>query len=344
MQQQQRACRAAGALSGQAAGAFDGRRSGSAHFRSGGAHIPTGAEHLRPGGARIQPSARCVPARMKLQQLTRLCTRAHRRTAVGVTTLALLTAPALAHDTWFERLSVGPGPVLLALGTGNQFPLRETGVGAEYLVQQGCSTAGAAGTETPAAAASALTAVRVGASALLLRGPAGAHSCWAQLQAFELEMPADKVALYLDEVNASAEQRAAWAQMQRRGLPWRERYTKSARIELGSGSPAGPGSAVAPVQLALDAQLQRQPDGLLFTVLRDGQPLPGQAVELRAALAAPGAAAPTGQWHRTDAQGRLRLPLPPSGRWLLRGIDLRPSVVTADAWESRFLTLAFDVD
>ena len=91
----------------------------------------------------------------------------------------------------------------------------------------------------------------------------------------------------------------------------------------------------------MDARLQPLPDALVVTVLRDGQPLPGQAMELRAALAAPSASAPHAEWHRTDAQGRVQLPWLPAGRWLLRGIDLRPSAQGPDQWESRFLTFAF---
>ena len=250
--------------------------------------------------------------------------------------LGCLASPAWGHDTWFERLSVGPGPVLLALGTGNQFPLRETGVGAEYLVQQGCSSAAAAAAAVPPAA---LTAVRVGTTALLLRGPAAANSCWAQLQAFELELPADKVALYLDELNASPALRATWAQMHSRGLPWRERYTKSARIEVNALAGADAANQTSPAPLAMDALLQQQGEQLVFTVLRDGKPLPDQAMELRAA----GPSSPPGAWHRTDTQGRLRLPLPPAGRWLLRGIDLHLAGAAADRWESHFLTLAFEV-
>lgn len=247
---------------------------------------------------------------------------------------ALLTAlacPAQAHDSWFERL---PGPAaqpLLLLGTGNLFPERETAIGTEYLVRQGCQGA---------AAGQGLSAVRYTPSALLLRAPAAAQSCWMQLKPLDIELPADKVAPYLDEMNASASLRATWAAMQARGVRWQERYTKHARIEL------MPGGASAPVvepkalndikTLGMDATLQRRNGMLTFTVLRDGQPVPGLAVELRSAQPA------AGTWYQTDQQGQLQVPALPSGRWLLRAIDLRPSSSQADQWESRFLTLAFE--
>ena len=249
--------------------------------------------------------------------------------AVGAA-LAGAGTPANAHDSWFERLSPAgaAGQPLLALGTGNQYPERETGVGSEYLRQQGCR--GGAAAAGAASDKAALVPVRNAKTALLLRAPAGVQGCWAELTPFDIELPADKVAPYLDEMNASAALRSTWASMQARGLRWQERYTKHARIEL------GPGGAEAPAPMGMDALLHRRDGQFVFTVLRDGQPVPALAVELRHAAPA------TGSWHRTDEQGQLRLPEPAAGRWLLRAIDLRPSGTHPDQWESRFLTLAFD--
>ena len=268
--------------------------------------------------------------------------------AVGVA-LAGAGKPAMAHDSWFERLSPAgaSGPLLLALGTGNLYPERETGVGPEYLRQQGCRGAATAASAGGSAAASAvpggsagapsdpsdnaaLVPVRNAKAALLLRAPAGVRGCWTQLTPFDIELPADKVAPYLDEMNASVALRSTWASMQARGLRWQERYTKHARIEL------SPGGAEAPAPMGMDALLLRRDGQLVFTVLRDGQPVPGLAVELRSAAPA------TGSWHRTDERGQIQLPEPAAGRWLLRAIDLRPSDTRPDQWESRFLTLAFD--
>ncbi len=260
----------------------------------------------------------------------------------AVALLLAFAGPARGHDSWFERLPGAPGgstpsaqPLLLLLGTGNQFPERETAIGAEYLVHQGCHGAAGGGS-----VGGGLAAVRITRSALLLRAPAQAQSCWVQLTPFDIELAADKVAPYLDEMNASPALRATWAGMQARGRVWQERYTKHARIELTPGGASTPAAAVptatGPAVPGMDATLQRH-DGLMtFTVWRDGQPLPGLAVELRSALPA------TGTWHRTDAQGQLRVPTLPAGRWLLRAIDLRPSSSPAEQWDSRFLTLAFE--
>jgi hypothetical protein len=164
---------------------------------------------------------------------------------------------------------------------------------------------------------------------------------------FDIELPADKVALYLKEASASAAVRTAWADVQSRGLPWKERYTKHARIELAPSdttrNAAQPAAAPLPSGMAIDVLLQggRQPlragDDLRAQVLRDGLPLADFAVELQSDTS------PFGFWQRTDAEGRVRFKLPLAGRWVLRGTDLRLSTTVPDTWESRFVTLAFEV-
>ena len=119
---------------------------------------------------------------------------------------ALLSAaavPATAHDSWFQALSQGRAGTLLALGTGNRFPGFEFGVDARYLVKPGCRDA--------SGAALALEALRDGPHALWLRSGAEANSCWTQLSAFEVDLPADKIDIYLDELRPPPAMLAAWA-------------------------------------------------------------------------------------------------------------------------------------
>jgi Domain of unknown function (DUF4198) len=243
-------------------------------------------------------------------------------------------ANAGAHDTWFAaRPADGRGGVALSLGTGNQFPRFDTGIGYEYLVKSGCR-ADARSATLP------LQRTAEGPSELQLRvrseSPA---SCWAQLAPFEVELPPEKIALYFKDIQASAAVRDAWAQMSARGVRWKERYTKHARIDLGGDA----ADAATPVNMAMDVLLEspQRPlasgQALQFRVLRDGQPLPDFAVELRSALS------PLGVWRKTDAQGRVDFIAPLPGRWVVRGVDLRVSETDTDRWESRFVTLAFDV-
>jgi len=238
----------------------------------------------------------------------------------------MVAGPACAHDTWFQPLAAEGS---LALGTGSQFPRQEVPVGAESLVRSGCRAGN--GSVTP------LRVLRQAPAALIVRAPAGKSAvCWGQQKNFEVALAPDKVALYLREINPPAWVQDEWARLQAAGLPWKERYAKHARIELGGAT--GPAQ---PVEMAMDVLLdERSPrvgQPLGFQVLRDGRPLPDQTVELR------GEWSPLGIWRRTDAEGRASISVPLPGRWVLRGTDLRRSESVPDQFESRFFNLAFEV-
>lgn len=250
-----------------------------------------------------------------------------------------LAGSAAAHDTWFERLaSDPPGQVRLALGTGNRFPQHEFTVGAASLQRGACRN----GTGTPGNVA--LNAVKDTAKAVILSAnlsPTGAITCWAQQQAFEVQIAPEIVPVYFQDIHATQAIRDSWAEMQARGVTWKERYVKHARIEL--AGPEGEAVPATPVDMGMDVLLEsglqalRPNDPLQFVVLRDGQPLPDLPVELRSDLS------PIGIWKKTDAQGRLSFQPPLAGHWILRGTDLRLSTSVPDTWESRFVTLAFEV-
>lgn len=260
----------------------------------------------------------------------------------------LLSTLAFAHDSWFEaRPSPRIGEVRLALGTGNQFPVLESSVGAGALVEHGCRS-GNGPVRKLLITRDAPVALELRAGRVLPAQPrnALAVTCWAEMPTFELEVAPDKIGLYLDEVNASKALRDTWAAMRARGLPWRERYTKHARIEwfdarLNAQDTAPPPAAPAPMgmDIVLDGPLvpPRAGQTLAFTVLRDGQPLPGQAIELRNDRSA------IGLWLRTDDSGRASVRLPFAANYLLRGVDLRPVGEPPESWDSRFITLAFSV-
>ena len=252
----------------------------------------------------------------------------------GLGLLATAAISASAHDTWFHPLPPTPaGHVMFRLGTGTRFPSHEFALAYEYIAASGCLGGGA----TPAPLAHVedhRTAVVVRSATPL--DPREAITCWAQLAPFDVEVPPGKVELYLREIQAGPALRATWAAMKARGLPWRERYTKFARIELGGTGPR------AALPLAMDVVLDnpRQPiragDELGFQVLRDGMPIADLPVELVGNLS------PLGIWRKTDAEGRVRVTVPLAGRWILRGVDLRVSRKTSDEWESWFVVLGFE--
>jgi hypothetical protein len=90
------------------------------------------------------------------------------------------------------------------------------------------------------------------------------------------------------------------------------------------------------MDLLFDAPSQPLRSGRPLTVRawRDDQPQPGLWLEL---VDASGASA---GWQRTDDAGRATVTVPRAGRWLLRGVDLRPEGEAG--WVSRFVSLAFD--
>jgi hypothetical protein len=249
--------------------------------------------------------------------------------------LALAAPGAEAHDSWFapvaQPIQGGGQGLTLALGTGIDFPKFDSGIDARYLVGQGCLSA--------AGAVAAMHPLRNEPTALILRAQRGATNCWAQLQPFDIELAADKIELYLREINASPELRAKWQAMRDRGLAWHERYTKNARTLLGNGELVPEDKA----RMALDATLEAGPMPLRaghsrrFRVLRDGQPLTDFPVQFRTELSR------LGPWTRTDGDGWVSFRPPLAGRWLLRGVDLRLAADDPDRWDSRFLTLSFDV-
>ena len=264
------------------------------------------------------------------------------RAGLALAAVACLAGPAQAHDSWFAPLpATDRGEAVFAFGTGNQFPLQEITIPWQQLAQTGCRSAGLRATP--------MRWVADQPTGLVVRAsrpaPAtAAQTCWAQLKPIEIEIDDATVEVYLKEVNALPAVRERWAALRARGVRWQETYTKHARVELeaADGSPAAD-EASAPIDgLGLDLRIDsprplRAGDSLRAQLLRDGQPLAGVPVELRSDLS------PIGFWRQTDAEGRLQITVPLAARWLLRSVDLRPAASKPEGWDSRFVTLAFDV-
>lgn len=250
------------------------------------------------------------------------------RLALALSSLLCSMGSARAHDTWFALDGEGS----LSLSTGNRFPVPDLAVDTQYFARSGCRAAGGA--------AQPLDKLRYTDKATVLRSKAAAgaaYTCFVQLEPFEFELPPDKIEIYFKEIRPSAAVLAAWAGLKARGLPFLEKYTKNARIDVGAVAvPAATGTT-------MDV-LRQAPSGVLavggeatFQVLREGRPLADFPVELV------NERSPVGLWSRTDAQGRVTIRLPLPGRWLLRGTDLRLSSKDPTRWESQFITYAFDV-
>jgi len=277
-----------------------------------------------------------------------------RRWGHALACLLTLSPAVRAHDTWWApQPGTERGEVVLALGTGNRFPMQDSPIPLQQVPQSGCvaSNGEAAGRAWP------LRWMADRPEALVLRTtrpvPATvALSCWALMAPVAMRIDkAETVTNYLAEIHATPAVRERWAALQARGLPWLETFVKHARTELnptlpgplpGNEPPGSNAPTPAIAGLGMDVRLDnprplRAGDTLRAQVLRDGQPLAGLAVELRNDLSL------LGLWRTTDAQGRIEITVPLAARWLLRGVDLRPSADNVDQWDSRFITLAFEV-
>ncbi len=262
----------------------------------------------------------------------------------AVLLVAALATPlcALAHDTWLasEQRAVTAGTSLeFDMTSGERFPVAGSAIARDRIEVSTCRQGG---TTVP------LRPTGRGSKALRLAADppsTGSVTCWAQLAPRALDLAAAKVEGYLDEIDAPAGVREAWAQSPT-PKRWKETYTKNAKVivpAVATGAGAAPAAADAPVGLKLefvaDADLAagRLGDTLPVTVLRDGQPAAGLSVALTSERKAPVAR------RRTDAQGRVVFPAPGAGRWMLSATDLRPVDAAQGTWESQFTTLVFEV-
>lgn len=248
--------------------------------------------------------------------------------------------PAQAHDTWFERSAQATAArPTFTLGTGNAYPTFDSANRFEHLVLGGCRTAGTDAVPLrvadPAAEALVLEPLR--------ELPAAARvSCWAQLQPFDVDLVDELVDVYFKEAQPPVAVRQAWAALKGRGVAWTERYVKHARVEWfpdparESAEPAAPSGMGVDALMLKPLRAPRVGDEVEFRILKDGQPLKGQAIEFRVHNSR------FGLWRRTDEQGHVRLTLPSAGRWLLRGIELTPPAPEGRRWQGLFITLAFD--
>jgi hypothetical protein len=232
---------------------------------------------------------------------------------------------ACAHDTWFRRLGAPSANILLLeLGTGNRPPHHEFPIGPEQLAKQGCMGPRGVARMQP---------VRVQQAALLLRfSDPEAAQCWAELVPFEVTVPPDKIAVYLDDIHADAELREHWRALSATGRSGSERYVKHARLLLH-------GNGVAGERLRMDIEQvsERVVSGELvhFRIWFENRPLPEQWLELV------GDRGETGGWFRSSDDGTVTFAVPREGTWLLRGTRLRPSTLPGPAWTSDFVTLVF---
>jgi uncharacterized GH25 family protein len=134
-------------------------------------------------------------------------------------------------------------------------------------------------------------------------------------------------------------------------LPGRELYSRCAKslLQVGNGSATPPAFLKRNTGLTLELIPQTDPHQLrgggAFTVqlLYLNQPLRGALVKALPQTAADAAKSPqlTG---RTDAQGRVTLPLPHGGVWLINAVHMVAAAPQLNAdWESVWSSLTFEL-
>ena len=274
-----------------------------------------------------------------------LCARPIALACAVISVAGCLALPASAHDTWLasKQKTARAGVELdFDLTSGVRFPALGKGPKAERIGNSGCVQSGTKFDVVPGA-------VRPTSLAMTARVPANASvTCYVELKPFLLDLKVTKIGEYLDEIDAPASVRQAWA-----AAPtpkrWLETYSKHAKVIIPS-APGQPASAVAtpePVAAPVGLALEFVPEVDLSTgslagklpikVLREGQPIEGLSVELVSARNS------KGTWQKTDAQGRVEFAAPAPGRWMLRATDLRVTNAAESTWASRFATLVFEI-
>ncbi len=266
------------------------------------------------------------------------------RLALACALLALGLAPARAHDTWLAPAAEQPGSGLLRLELvgGSRYPRREFSLAASGTGAGACREAGAGADAVLLPRTEHPTHLEMRARADAGKGVA----CWLEMRAWDVQIAADIVPLYFDEIRAPQAAQQRWAQLQARGVPWKESFRKFIRLELPPATGVLEGAALAELRAPRGLPMELVPVGgqplrtgqpATFQVLFDGRPLAGQWVELV------GERHPAGIWLQSDAQGQVRQVLPQPGPWLLRATALEPPAQDAQPWRSRFATLLVHV-
>lgn len=257
--------------------------------------------------------------------------------ALGLAAL-VSAAPLAAHDFWIEpsRYAAAAGaPLALRLRVGEGFAgealPRDPGHLARF------TAVGAPGELTVAGADG-------GEPAGFLVAPAGAWVVIYGSRPGEIRLEAEKFARYLAEEGLESVQ----LERERRGeagQPVRERFSRCAKALVRLGAEADGAVFARPVGLALELVPEADPTQaagrgeLAFRLLHAGEPLAGARV---AAVSGRRPEAPVEA--RTDAAGRVVLPIAEPGPWLVTSVHMvRPPADSGVDWESLWASLTFEV-
>ena len=261
------------------------------------------------------------------------------RRLLAIALVALSAGTAAAHDTWLLpaslRVPVGKA-VTLHLTSGMVFPTDDFAINPGRIRRADARLAGVTTplggrTRSDNATLYRWTPERPGVAALVV-----------ELAPKVLTLAPDLIPVYLEEIGATPETRAAWDAMPA-PKQWRESYTKHAAtfVRVGAGADSG---WSAPLGMGFELQPLADPTAvgaggtLAVRVTREGRPVAGQPVTTRYEGATTLTVATTG------ADGRVTLAFPAGGRWLVAATQLRRATRAGIEWDSDFATLTLAVD
>lgn len=258
------------------------------------------------------------------------------RTTIAVAACTLLAAPVTAHEFWIEPASftvqVGE-PVAVELRVGDELPGQA--VPRDEVRTLRFESVGADGSSVP------IRGREGGTPAGLVRfREAGARTIAFESTHTRIEIDAERFEAYLEDKgleHVAAERR----QRGERARPGRERFARCAKALIAVDSEQGNDRALG-MTLELVAETdpyQPAADGSVsLRLLFRGRPLP--KVLVKAWHRGPGGTAISA---RTDNEGRVSMPLPGPGMWLVSAVHMLRSDRWPEAeWESYWASLTFD--
>lgn len=253
-----------------------------------------------------------------------------------------VASAAAAHDTWLQprRTSVLPGTIAqIDLASGDKFAAFDAAIKPDRVLSAHARLNRKTFAVQPGAPEKKSLELRVPLS------DPGIATIWLSLAPKSVELHRKEVQHYLDEIDAPSLLTQAWY-AGKGSKPWREIYSKHAKtfVLVGrSGRAKGDRSWSEPVGMPLEIVPEKDPTALRagdefpVRVLRNGAPL----VDFSLGIVREGRT--NRAFKKTDAAGRAVFKVARSGKWLLRGTELRSSNKPATDWESDFTTLSFEV-
>jgi hypothetical protein len=250
----------------------------------------------------------------------------------------LIAMPLAAHDLYLmpQKFAVKPGEtILVSVHVGDSFPASESAADPWRLID-GKISGGAPLHDYKVLGRTTYSFATVDG--------AGSRFATVHTEPNGIELPAKKFESYLVEEGQQAviEWRKEHAETDK---PGREAYSKFAKALITSGAPDDGYAAVLglPIEIVLEANPVLLGAGELLPVRVLWRSRPAACLQLEASWTSP-AGNGTRIIGRTDAQGRLLVPLDTVGKWRLHTVAMERCTNPDKAdWESYWASLTFEV-